>query len=169
MCEIRTKPGRQIPAVRSLLGRHASSLNETFAIYSRDLVCAPVAELQLVIDAIADGNFSPDSQRSEFFRKSHDSVAHEGEPGDHAEVPGDDLGPCQTELESNISELLECSGGGVGVEEGDQTVDLPTMRLVWPALHLIQRVRLRMTAPHRRTPMVPFPQPNPLSLNRLRG
>ena len=118
------------PAVRSLLGRHASSLNETYAIYSRDLVCAPVAELQLVIDAIADGNFSPDSQRSEFFRKGHDSVAHEGEPGVHADVPEDDLGPCQTELGSNVSELLECSGGGVGVGKATRRLTFPTMKLV---------------------------------------
>ena len=58
------------PSSRSLLGRHASSLNETFAIYSRDLVCAPVVELQRVIDSIAEGKFSPDSQRSEFFNMS---------------------------------------------------------------------------------------------------
>ena len=57
------------PSTRSLLGRHTSCLNETFAIYSRDLVCAPVAELQKVIDEIADGNFHPDNPRSEFFRK----------------------------------------------------------------------------------------------------
>ena len=58
------------PSSRSLLGRHASSLNETFAIYSRDLACAPVVELQRVIDSIAEGKFSPDSQRSEFFNMS---------------------------------------------------------------------------------------------------
>ena len=57
------------PATRSMLGRHSSCLNETFAIYSRDLVCAPVAELQGVIDAIHDGSFTPDCQRSEFFKR----------------------------------------------------------------------------------------------------
>lgn len=113
------------PAVRSLLGRRASSLNETYAIYSRDLVCSPVADLQMVIDVIADGNFSPDSQRSEFFRKDHASVAHEGELGSHADVPGDEMGPCQTEPEGNVSELLECSGGGFEIGKGDQNVDLP--------------------------------------------
>ena len=55
------------PSSRSLLGRHVSSLTETYAIYSRDLACAPVAELQKVIDAIHDGSFMPDNQRSEFF------------------------------------------------------------------------------------------------------
>ena len=56
------------PQTRSMLGRHSSCLAETFAIYSRDLVCAPVVELQGVIDAIYDGSFFPDDQRSGFFR-----------------------------------------------------------------------------------------------------
>ena len=56
------------PQTRSLLGRHTSCLNETFSIYSRDLACAPVAELQKVIDSVADGTFSPDAERSLFFR-----------------------------------------------------------------------------------------------------
>lgn len=54
---------------RSLLGRHTSCLNETFAIYSRDLACAPVAELQKVIDAVHGGTFSPDCERSKFFKQ----------------------------------------------------------------------------------------------------
>lgn len=45
------------PQTRSMLGRHSSCLSETFAIYSRDLVCAPVTELQNVIDAVSDGSF----------------------------------------------------------------------------------------------------------------
>lgn len=103
------------PAVRSLLGRHASSLNETYAIYSRDLACSPVAELQTVIDAIADGSFSPDSQRSEFFKKG---VATPVRTED-ADVPphGEELEPRQTEPDSAASELLECAGGGVDLDE----------------------------------------------------
>ena len=62
------------PQTRSMLGRHSSCLAETFAIYSRDLVCAPVAELQGVVDAIHNGSFFPDDQRSGFFRP-HDSNA----------------------------------------------------------------------------------------------
>ena len=62
------------PQSRSMLGRHSSCLAETFAIYSRDLVCAPVAELQGVVDAIHNGSFFPDDQRSGFFRP-HDSNA----------------------------------------------------------------------------------------------
>ena len=45
------------PQTRSMLGKHSSCLDETFAIYSRDLVCAPVSELQGVIDAVHDGFF----------------------------------------------------------------------------------------------------------------
>ena len=45
------------PQTRSMLGRHSSCLAETLAIYSRDLVCAPVVELQGVIDAIYNGSF----------------------------------------------------------------------------------------------------------------
>ena len=55
------------PSTRSLLGRHTSCLNETFSVYSRDLMVSPVVELQRVIDEIANGNFSPDEQRSRFF------------------------------------------------------------------------------------------------------
>ena len=73
------------PSTRSLLGRHVSSLHETFAIYSRDLACAPVAELQKVIDEIHAGRFSPDSQRSEFFKGSQQVVAvSESDPPDPA-------------------------------------------------------------------------------------
>jgi hypothetical protein len=105
------------PSVRSLLGRHASSLNETYAIYSRDLVCSPVAELQKVVDAIADGSFSPDSQRSEFFRAEHDSGEFEEVRTGEMPAAAETLVPSQTELESNVSELLECSGGGVEATE----------------------------------------------------
>ena len=55
------------PQTRSLLGRHTSCLNETFAIYSRDLTCAPVAELQKLIDSVASGAFDPDGERTKFF------------------------------------------------------------------------------------------------------
>ena len=57
------------PTTRSLLGRHTNALTETYAIYSRDLMGAPVAELQRVIDEIADGSFCPDNPRSEFFKR----------------------------------------------------------------------------------------------------
>ena len=65
------------PEVRSLLGRHSSCLNETFAVYSIDLLVGPVAELQRVIDVIANGEFFPDLQRSCFFR----TTAHSQDVG----------------------------------------------------------------------------------------
>ena len=108
------------PAIRSLLGRHASSLNETYAIYSRDLACAPTAELQKVVDAIAEGRFLPDSQRSEFFC---DPVAG-GEAGkacsvapECSQVSADN----HADQASGVSELLDFSGGGI--EPVEQTVD----------------------------------------------
>eukprot|EP00435_Cladocopium_sp_Y103_P050486 s403_g15.t1 len=84
------------PATRSMLGRHTSCLNETYAIYSRDLVCAPVAELQAVIDAISSGDFMPDSQRSEFFRAKGGGV-----PATHDTAStGDPIGPGYTPVPS---------------------------------------------------------------------
>ena len=75
------------PATRSLLGRHTSSLNETFAVYSRDLMVGPVAELQNVLDAISKGDFSPNLQRSNFFKpQSQDAVAGFGHFDSNVEV-----------------------------------------------------------------------------------
>ena len=122
------------PASRSLLGRHTSCLNETFAIYSRDLVCAPVVELQTVIDAIGDGTFSPDCQRSEFFQ-CDSAVPQKGAAPADVETVGRDMGnPSTGEVESALSELHECAGGEVGVENeaistappGDADVEVAT-------------------------------------------
>lgn len=55
------------PRDRSILGRHASSTVETYAIYSRDLTVAPCRELQKVCVEISLGRFLPDAPRSEFF------------------------------------------------------------------------------------------------------
>ena len=107
------------PAVRSILGRHASSLNETFAIYSRDLVCSPVAELQKVIDAIAEGSFQPDSQRQSFLRSRSPAVAQDGAQEDADHGATNEVAQSQTEGESNVSLLLECSGGEVVPTELD--------------------------------------------------
>ena len=112
------------PASRSLLGRHTSCLNETFAIYSRDLVCAPVVELQGVIDSICDGTFSPDCQRSEFFQ--HDSTLPQQSS---AQAGGDDEfegveDPPTGEVESAMSELHECAGGDVGLD-AEVVTDVP--------------------------------------------
>ena len=99
------------PSTRSLLGRHTYSLNETFAIYSRDLACSPAAELQKVIDAVADGKFLPDSQRSEFF-PAHPTGAADEQDG---KGPlGGDVPPAadQSAPGSCVSELLEVSGDG---------------------------------------------------------
>lgn len=114
------------PASRSLLGRHASCLNETYAIYSRDLVCSPVVELQKVIDAIADGSFAPDSQRSKFFATP---------PGEEAVGPADngdavagfgDAAMGSAGVGTAVSELIEFSGGGVELADTGSEVPSPS-------------------------------------------
>eukprot|EP00435_Cladocopium_sp_Y103_P013107 s3507_g3.t1 len=122
-----------------------SCLTETFAIYSRDLVCAPVSELQSVIDAVAAGNFMPDSQRSEFFKPGfHDvqNVVHDGTQGKYSPAPsapyepsiaddwervGSEADPVHTSVhspafsESNNPEA--CSEKFEGAIEGDEESD----------------------------------------------
>jgi len=114
------------PASRSLLGRHASCLNETYAIYSRDLVCSPVVELQKVIDAIADGSFAPDSQHSKFFATP---------PGEEAVGPADngdavagfgDAAMGSAGVGTAVSELIEFSGGGVELADTGSEVPSPS-------------------------------------------
>ena len=71
------------PQTRSMLGRHSSCLNETFAVYSRDLMVGPVSELQMVIDSIANGEFFPDQPRSQFFQSAGPRESEPGlDPGD---------------------------------------------------------------------------------------
>eukprot|EP00435_Cladocopium_sp_Y103_P035961 s405_g9.t1 len=101
------------PASRSMLGRHTSSLNETYAIYSRDLVCAPVAELQKVIDAVCQGAFHPDSQRSEFFRppvngdcENREADRCAGNSGVYTPAPSTPYEPSVAEGFEKIGEMI---------------------------------------------------------------
>ncbi|CAE7816109.1 unnamed protein product [Symbiodinium sp. CCMP2592] len=55
--------------LKSILGRHASSVKTTQAIYSRELAAAPVRRLQDLIREIVAGRFMPDSSRSSYFPK----------------------------------------------------------------------------------------------------
>ncbi|CAE7785488.1 unnamed protein product [Symbiodinium sp. CCMP2592] len=55
--------------LKSILGRHASSVKTTQAIYSRELAAAPVRKLQDLIREIVAGRFMPDSSRSSYFPK----------------------------------------------------------------------------------------------------
>eukprot|EP00435_Cladocopium_sp_Y103_P070167 s38_g34.t1 len=133
------------PATRSMLGRHTSCLNETFAIYSRDLVCAPVSELQTVIDAVASGNFLPDSQRSEFFKPGmHDtpavgrdegqgiyspvpSVPYDPSIADDWEEVGSVVNPTCTPVHSPVfsesNNAVSCTKGLESVVENDEESD----------------------------------------------
>ncbi|CAE7210435.1 unnamed protein product [Symbiodinium sp. CCMP2592] len=56
--------------LKSILGRHASSVKTTQAIYSRELAAAPVRKLQDLIREIVAGRFMPDSSRSSYFPKT---------------------------------------------------------------------------------------------------
>eukprot|EP00435_Cladocopium_sp_Y103_P049177 s2541_g14.t1 len=97
------------PGTRSLLGRHASSLHETFAIYSRDLACAPVAEMQKVLDDIHAGRFSPDSQRSEFFKEGPPVVAVSEQ-----DLPSDQHGDSDLGSWTHLEQVAATEGGPHG-------------------------------------------------------
>ena len=93
------------PQTRSMLGRHSSCLSETFAIYSRDLVCAPVTELQGVIDAVHSGSFFPDDQRSGFFKDAMGArPAHSVVKVEHDEFCRG-LSVCSSPYEPSVAEV----------------------------------------------------------------
>ena len=71
---------------------------------------APVAELQKVIDDIADGSFSPDNPRSEFFKRS-EVAQNTGVATGCVEVP-DDFASVKSSLAepSLVSELHDFQG-----------------------------------------------------------
>ena len=98
------------PQMRSMLGKHSSCLDETFAIYSRDLVCAPVSELQGVIDAVHDGSFFPDDQRSGFFKVAPKS----GQPARVVkEEPAEferGISVCSSQYEPSIADMSQQEG-----------------------------------------------------------
>ena len=57
------------PADQAILGRHASSYNETSIVYSRDASVRAVRKLQEVLLAISRSEFNPDAPRSAYFKK----------------------------------------------------------------------------------------------------
>ena len=112
------------PSTRSLLGRHSSCLNETFAVYSRDLMVSPVVELQHVIDAIANKEFSPDEQRSRFFGQATGSA-----PQDN---PANlDAGQC-VDVESVKSLATSAGDDGAHVVNLDDSNETPAEPNVTP-------------------------------------
>ena len=52
---------------KAILGRHSSSVNQSTAIYERDMSVRAVTLLQNVIDNIFERKFFPDAPRSEYF------------------------------------------------------------------------------------------------------
>ena len=83
----------------------------TFSVYSRDLMVSPVVELQRVIDEIANGNFSPDEQRSRFFG----AVDADGNMAGPNTVDGNDC----IDVESIKSQ--QCSEVSPEVPDGEPT------------------------------------------------
>ena len=61
--------------LKSVLGRHSSSIKTTQAIYSRELAAAPARKLQDMIREIAEGRFFPDNSRSSYFPSQASSQA----------------------------------------------------------------------------------------------
>ena len=61
--------------LKSVLGRHSSSIKTTQAIYSRELAAAPARKLQDMIREIAEGRFFPDNSRSSYFPSQASSKA----------------------------------------------------------------------------------------------
>ena len=55
--------------LKSILGRHASSVKTTQAIYSRELSAAPARRFQDMLREVAEGRFFPDNSRSSYFPK----------------------------------------------------------------------------------------------------
>lgn len=61
------------PSDKAILGRHSSSVNESTAVYERDMSVHAVSLLQHVIDNISENKFFPDAPRSEYFPKAVES------------------------------------------------------------------------------------------------
>jgi len=64
-----------IASDKAILGRHSSSVNESTAVYERDMSVHAVSLLQNVIDNICENKFCPDAPRSEYFPKAVESRA----------------------------------------------------------------------------------------------
>ncbi|CAE7831241.1 unnamed protein product [Symbiodinium sp. CCMP2592] len=97
--------------LKSILGRHASSVKTTQAIYSRELSAAPVRRLQDMIREVAAGNFFPDNSRSSYFprRAASDGAfpskgAEKPDPVKVEVVSSDD-----SEAGNSVSSDNECS------------------------------------------------------------
>eukprot|EP00435_Cladocopium_sp_Y103_P014918 s3673_g3.t1 len=111
---------------RRLLGRHASSIQDSDSVYARDLAFAPVQALQRVLVMIREGQFEPDQNRSNYFKDSNPLVpgtpAPRFQPGTPAFLskeavaepvrafPGDEgfeLAEVKLELEQSLPEPAE--------------------------------------------------------------
>ena len=127
------------PSTRSMLGRHATVLGETFAIYSRGLMVAPAVELQKLIDEVAQGLFNPDGPRSSFFVTSSAPEAHvdqavKVEPGEA------DLNAVE-----HVDEIIDVYDSGESSSDGGSAGQLSSDEEVPPDnIHRVKRYRAKI-------------------------
>ncbi|CAE7564705.1 unnamed protein product [Symbiodinium sp. CCMP2592] len=97
--------------LKSILGRHASSVKTTQAIYSRELSAAPVRRLQDMIREVAAGNFFPDNSRSSYFPRR--AASDGASPSKGAEKPDpvkvEVVSSDDSEAGNSVSSDNECS------------------------------------------------------------
>ena len=79
-----------------------------------------------MIDAIADGSFAPDSQRSKFFVNAPEDAEKGPSKAGEADAGSCNAAKNPAEVESAVSELLEFSGGGIANVELDSGVASPS-------------------------------------------
>ena len=110
------------PESRSLLGRHATSLQGTYSLYSRDLLVAPTRDLQTVIDSIAEGRFCPDAPRSQFFPTDPPHAIRVQHATEEKEGPNaDSLQDLVIEVSDSGSDSSSSSSGTEVSSEGEFT------------------------------------------------
>lgn len=84
-------------------------MGDTYTVYSRDLMVAPVRQLQAVIDQVHAGRFVPDAPRRDFFNEQTIESTHRQVPTVSEKVP---LGvTCKKEHadEQAVDEVVESS------------------------------------------------------------
>ena len=127
------------PNTRSMLGRHATILGETFAIYSRDLMVAPAVELQTVIDDISKGAFSPDGPRSSFFAAKGSMPVQESPT---VKVEHDGLAPLETGLTSEVIDVHD--SGESSSEDDSEGVSSSEEEMPPGNVHRVKRYRAKI-------------------------
>ena len=114
--------------LRLTLGRHASAVQGSDAVYSRDLAVGPVRALQDLIDAIHDGSFCPDAARSGYFPRIGDGLKDQPARDDLEEADGAEIGAESSSSSSSTEESSDDNSGPAPV--ADARVKRPRGALV---------------------------------------